>query len=61
MRDDVAMVGPAWWDLTNDVRELVEREGLQLDAEARALAVAELMLAALGEGVQSLPQPLELP
>ena len=59
MNDDVVMMGPAWWDLTTQARELVAHEGLQLDAEARALTVAELMLAALADAVQGLAQPLE--
>ena len=59
MNDDVAMMGPAWWDLTTQARELVEREGLQLDAEARALTVALVMLDTVADLLQSQTQPLE--
>ena len=48
MKDDVAMMGPAWWHLLNLARQLVAREGLQLDADTRAEAVALVMLEAVG-------------
>ena len=47
MNDDVAMMGPAWWPLLNLARQLVEREGLQLDADTHAEAVALVMLDAV--------------
>ncbi len=59
MNDDVVMMGPAWWVLTTQARELVAREGLQLDAEARALTVALVMLDAVADVLQSQTQPLE--
>ena len=59
MNDDVVMMGPAWWDLLSAAQELVAREGLQLDADARALTVALVMLDAVADAVQSQVQPLE--
>ena len=55
MKDDVAMMGPAWWHLLNFARQLVEREGLQLDADTHAEAVALVMLDAVVPLLAPLP------
>ena len=55
MNDDVAMMGPAWWHLLNLARQLVEREGLQLDADTHAEAVALVMLDAVVPLLAPLP------